>query len=62
MHSAAEKRTSKRKPLKELYVDGTSRKTESFWEEELQRHCEEAYEDAEETIEIQDARIKKYKK
>ena len=55
-----QRKEQKRKPPKELYVDGTSRKTESFGKKNY-KDTEETYGDVEETIEIQEARIKKYK-
>ena len=56
----AGKRVPKRRPLKELFADGkfTVRITSK---DELQRHCEEVFEDVKETIELWENRIKKYK-
>ena len=50
MLSDAEKRTSKRKPLKELYVVGTPRKIESFGKKNF-KDTEEAHEYVEGAIE-----------
>ena len=53
------KRTPKGRPLKEVYVDATFTEDRNIWKEELQRHCEEIFEDVAETIEIQEDMIKK---
>ena len=52
----------KRKPQKELYEDDRFTEDRIIWKQELQRHCEEAHENVEETIEMQVDGIKKYKK
>ena len=62
MHSDAGNKMSKRKRLDELRVDGRSTEDRTIWKEALQRHCEEAYEDVEETIERQEDRIEKYQR
>ena len=44
------------------HVDGVLTEDRAIWKEELQRHCEEVFEDVEETIEKQEDRIKEHKK
>ena len=41
----------KREPLKELHVEGGFTEDGTLWKDELQRHCEEVYDDNEETAE-----------
>ena len=48
-------------PLKELHVGGKLPEDRIIWKGEVQRHCEEENEDVEETIEVQEDRIKMYK-
>ena len=51
------KRISKRKPLTELYVNGSFTEDRGAWEKEPQRQCEEVNVDPDETVEEQKKRI-----
>ena len=42
---------AKREPLEELHVEDSFTEDRAVWKEELQRHCEEVYDDKEETAE-----------
>ena len=44
-----------------MHGSGVFTEDTAIWKEELQRHCEEVYEDVEATIEKQEDRIKEYK-
>ena len=54
------KRTPKR-PLTELYVNGSFTVDRGAWERGLQRHCDEVYVDPEETIEKQEKGLRSTK-
>ena len=51
----------KRRPLKELQVDGKFTEDRMSWKEELHKHCEETYEDIEKTFEMEEDGVKKYR-
>ena len=48
-----------RRPLKELYVGGMFTEYRIIWKNALQRHREGVNEEVEETIKVQEDRIKK---
>ena len=52
----------KRKTLTELYVNGSFAEDREAWKKELQRHCDEVYQDPQETIEEQGKGIQNYKR
>ena len=56
------RRKMKRKPLSELYVNGTSRKAENYGKREWQRQCEEVCADHEETRKAQEQSIEHFEK
>ena len=47
--------------MKELYVEGNIAEDRAVWSDEQQSHCEEVYDDREETAEMQNERIMKFK-